>query len=104
MTRPVLILAAILVTGCSPPMLRGDFSLLSTEDLSGKYEVLSKQAVAGHACFDMLKASVFVGEGVFDRVVREALAGQPEGAILVNAEFVDDGTCIDVTGIPAKLK
>lgn len=104
MNRRLVIIAVLLVTGCSPPMLRGDFSLLSTESLEGKYDVLSDQRLSGRACFNMLKASVFVGQGVFDQAVREALVGQPENTLLVDAKFVDDGTCIDVSGLPAKLK
>ena len=85
-------------------MLRGDFSLLSTEDLSGKYDVLSDQKLTGRACFNMIKSSFFIGEGVFDQAVRDALAGQLEGTLLVDAEFVDDGSCINVSGLPAKRK
>jgi len=104
MIRLVLFLTATLIVGCSPPLLRGDFTLLSTENLSGKYDVLSNQKLTGRACFNMIKSSVFVGEGVFDAAVSDALAGQPEGTLLVDAEFVDDGSCINVTGLPAKLK
>jgi len=103
MIRLGIFLTATLIAGCSPPLLRGDFTLLSTENLSGKYDVLSNQELAGKACFNMIKAS-FVGEGVFDEAVSDALAGQPEGTLLVDAEFIDDGACINVTGLPAKLK
>ncbi len=104
MTRLIILATTTLIAGCSPPMLRGDFSLLSTEDLSGKYDVLSDQELTGRACFNMIKANFFIGEGVFDRAVRDALSGQPEGTLLVDVDFVDDGSCINVSGLPAKLK
>ena len=104
MNRVSILLVAAFVSGCSPPVLRGNFTLLSTEDLSGKYDVLSNQELTGKACFNLIKPAVFIGEGVFDEAVRDALAGQPEGTLLIDAEFVDDGTCVNVTGLPAKLK
>lgn len=84
-------------------MLRGEFALLSTENLDGKYQVLSDQKVTGKACYDMLKASIYIGEGVFDLAVEEALADQSPGTILVDAEFIDDGSCVLVIGFPARL-
>ena len=103
MTRAIILVSFILLAGCSPPLLRGDFTLLSTEDLSGKYVVISNNELTGKACFSMVKASVFVGDGVFDAAVRDALVGQPDGTVLVDAEFVDKGSCISVTGLPARL-
>jgi hypothetical protein len=103
MTRIVTVLSMVLITGCSPPLLRGSFTLLSTEDLSGKYELLSDQKLTGRACFSIFKAAVFADDAVFDEAVRTALAGQPEGTVLVHVEFVDEGSCVNVTGLPAKL-
>ena len=104
MTRIFILVSMALVAGCSPPMLRGEFSLLSTENLQSKYDVLSEQELEGTACFNMVKAQLLIGEGVYDQAVRDALVGQPEGTLLVDVEFVDDGTCINVTGLPAKLR
>ena len=104
MTRIVFLLSLALFVGCSPPMLRGEFSLLSTEDLSPSYDILSEQRLEGKACFNVVKAQMLIGEGVYDQAVRNALEGQPDGTMLVDVNFVDDGSCINVTGLPAKLR
>ena len=85
-------------------MLRGEFSLLSTAPLDGKYELLSNDRLTGQACYDLMKMSFFIGEGVFDQAVIDALADQPDETLLVDAEFVDEGACVVVTGLPARLK
>ena len=95
------LLASLLLFGCSPPLLRGDFSLLSVEPLGSKVTVLSQHPVKGRACFNMPKAAVFLGDGVFDAAVADALKRHEGATVLVGAAFIDEGSCVEVSGLPA---
>lgn len=99
----IALLTSLLLIGCSPPMLRGDFSLLSVDPLGGRVTVLSQQPVKGRACFDMPKAAVFLGDGVFEAAVVDALQRHQGATVLVEAEFIDEGSCVEVSGLPARF-
>jgi len=82
-------------------MKRGDFSLLATESLDSRFTILSQTPVMGKACFDFVKASVFVGDDVFEQAVHNALAQHEGATVLVKASFIDTGSCVEVHGLPA---
>ncbi len=65
--------------------------------------ILSQTPVQGRACFNMAKAAVFMGENVFDAAVADALAKHEGATVLANAEFIDDGSCVEVSGLPARF-
>lgn len=104
MTRLFPIGVLILLAGCSPHIHRGEFSLLSTSYLGGEYELLSDRAVTGSACFGVAPSVLFMADDVFSRAVHKALEEHPSATLLADAELVDRGACVSVTGLPAKLR
>lgn len=85
-------------------MLRGDLSLIAVNAAGGpKVTILSQQPVKRSACFNVPKAALFIGERVFEAAVADALKHHEGATVLVNAEFIDNGRCVEIPGLPAKL-
>jgi hypothetical protein len=103
MRDAIAVLACFCLLGCSPPLVRGDFTLLTIEPLGNSLIILSQAPVKGRACFNVVKTAVFIGENVFDAAVVDALAKHEGATVLANAEFVDDGSCVEVSGLPARF-
>jgi hypothetical protein len=103
MRRAIALLPCFCLLGCSPPLVRGDFTLLTIAPLENDLIILSQTPVQGRACFNMAKAAVFMGENVFDAAVADALAKHEGATVLANAEFIDDGSCVEVSGLPARF-
>ena len=100
--KHVLLILCLFITACSPYVHRGDFSLISTKNLDNEYEILYETKVMGRACFDPIKSGLFIGDAVFKAATKDALSKAKGAKILVDAEFLDNGACVDVTGYPAK--
>jgi hypothetical protein len=103
MRGAIALLTCCCLTGCSPPMVRGDFTLLAIAPLGANLTILSQTPVEGRACFNVAKAAVFVGENVFDAAVADALGKHAGATVLARAEFVDEGSCVEVSGLPARF-
>jgi hypothetical protein len=102
--RPALaVLAWLCLPGCSPPLMRGDFTLLAIAPVGSSLVILSQSPVKGSACFNMVKTAVFMGENVFDAAVADALGKHAGATVLASAEFIDDGGCVEVSGLPARF-
>jgi hypothetical protein len=101
MNRALVASFCVLISACSPPMRRGEFTLLA-ESASG-VTVLSQTPVDGRACFNFLKMQVFIGDDVFEDAVRHALSKHSGANVLVNASFTDNGECVDVQGLPGRM-
>jgi len=102
--KQICILLLFAISACSPSVHRGNFSLISTEPIQDNFEVLAESKVNGKACFNQLKSAVFLADGVFDASVLDALSKVQGATILLDSEFRDTGTCIVVSGIPARSK
>ena len=102
--KQVYILLLFAMSACSPSVHRGNFSLISTEPIQDNFEVLAESKVNGKACFNQLKSTFFVADGVFDASVLDALSKVHGATVLLDSEFRDTGACIVVSGIPAKVK
>lgn len=104
MKQTYFIVLLLVITGCTPSIHRGQFSLLSTEVVDGDFEVLAASKVNDKACFNQLKVQFMLADGVFDASVSDAL-GKVQGAtVLLDAEFQDTGACIVVSGTPARKR
>lgn len=103
MRDAIAVLACLCLLGCSPSLVRGNFTLLTIEPLGNSLIILSQAPVKGRACFNVAKMAVFIGESVFDAAVVDALAKHEGATVLANAEFVDDGSCVEVSGLPARF-
>ena len=104
---PLLLMLAALTTACTPWLGRGQFELVSSEaDARNRYEVLSTTPVSGEGCFTGRQAD----DLIFSWAVQDALANADiEGATaLLDATYSnhieDKGSCLQVTGLPARLK
>ncbi|MEM7359995.1 MAG: hypothetical protein AAF431_12915 [Pseudomonadota bacterium] len=104
MKQSYLIFLLIAATGCAPNIHRGQFSLISTESIPGDFEILTTSKVSGEACFNQVKAQLMLDDGVFDASVSDALGKVQDATILLDAEFEDKGSCIIVSGTPARKK
>ena len=104
MKQAYLIFLLLVVSGCTPNIHRGQFSILSTEAIEGDFEVLATSKVNGKACFNQLKVQFMLADGVFDASVSDALDKVQDATILLDAEFQDTGACIVVSGTPARKR
>lgn len=97
-----IVLLSTLLFSCSPKMHRGSLAILSTEPVESRYTALSKQRVSGRACFNQAKGLLMLGDGVFDASLQDALSKTESATVLLSVEYKDTGSCIVVSGIPAK--
>ena len=97
-----ILFASLILSACSPYVHRGEFSLVSTESIVNRYELLSKDKISGQACFNFIKTGFFVGDEVFELATKDALSKVEGATVLLDAEFKDKGSCVVVTGTPAK--
>lgn len=99
--------AGALLTSCTPWLERGEFALVTAADITlAQYVVVNSEPVTGKGCFTGRQAD----DLVFSWAVEDALQ-QPgaEGAtVLLTPTFTnhieDKGSCLQVTGTPARLR
>ncbi|MGI9292064.1 MAG: hypothetical protein ACR2QG_12420 [Gammaproteobacteria bacterium] len=102
---PVLLLMSL--TACTPWLGRGEFALVSSQaQLQNNYEQVGTEPISGEGCFTGRQAD----DLIFSWAVEDALSKpEAEGAsVLLYATYTghveDKGSCITVTGFPARLK
>ena len=88
--------------GCSPLVSRGEFRAVSTKPIQHNFVAVSKERSVGRACFNQLKAQLFLPDAVYEAAVADAINKVSGATLLLDAVMVDEGSCVEVTGIPAR--
>ena len=93
------LLVSLVLMGCSYRE-RGRFAAVTAQRPTFA-TVLSPAPASGRACFG---AGAELGDDhIIDAAVRDALSRAPGADAIVDALIVDEGTCIRVTGTPARV-
>ena len=106
--RLSVVVSALMCSACIPGTLsesvsRGRLTLATTSANEAAFERLATERVAGRACFGTA-AYVSLDDPIFERVIEDALKSAPDATMLLDVELIDDGSCFDISGIPAKLR
>ena len=96
-----LVFTACLLVGCTPWVNRGHFAYLVPVGSDIRFEILSQTRLEGGACYG---AAAYFGGGddAYEEATLMALSKWPAAQFLAEVEMVDHGSCVEVTGLPAK--
>ena len=107
MNKFCIVAVALSLSACTPWLGRGEFALVSSNaTLHDHYEQLGTEPVSGVGCFTGRQAD----DLIFSWAVEDALSKPAaEGATALlyatyDGHVEDKGSCITVTGLPARRK
>ena len=85
-------------------MGRGHFDLIGTSNTQSRFVAVSNERTEGKACFNQINMQLAADDPVFERAVRDAMSAFPDATALIDVTIEDRGSCVYVSGIPAKTK
>jgi len=106
--RLAVVASALMCSACvsgvlSESVSRGKLTLATTSPNEAAFKRLASERVAGKACFGTA-AYISLDDPIFERAVEDALKNDTDATMLLDVELIDDGSCFEISGIPAKVR